>query len=238
METQPRPSRSGIPAQDLGTGPGMGHSAMRLLILAICGAIVMPWVSYRALNFHNMSWTPVTSTAASAAVNSANVVGDAAKAVKDTAAVALGTTSTVRLPNGTEVAAPANGAEAALANFLTNSPEGSSASSASVDLDRVSFENGSAKLQASSDEQLKNIATILKAYPTSNVEIQGAADQAQNAAAAAELSTKRAQKIKQELAADGVPSAQMSVAGTRERSNAMPAGPGKSGDAVLVVTKK
>jgi outer membrane protein OmpA-like peptidoglycan-associated protein len=236
METQARHNRSGIPADDLGTGPGMGRSAMRLLILAICGAMVMPWVSYRALNFHNMSWTPVISTAASAAVSSANVVGDAAKAVKDTAAVTLGTTSTVRLPNGTEVSAPAKGAEAALLNFLTSSSEASSAPSAFVDLDLVSFENGTATLQASSEEQLKNIATILKAYPTSSVEIQGAADQAPNAGAAAKLSTERAQKIKQELAAKGVPSAQMRVAGSRQRSNAMPAG--KNGDAVLVVTKK
>jgi outer membrane protein OmpA-like peptidoglycan-associated protein len=238
METQTRGNRSGIPAEDLGTGPGMGQSAMRLLMLAICGAIVMPWVSYRALNFHNMSWTPVTSTATSAAMSSANVVGDAAKAVKDTAAVTLGTTSTVRLPNGTEVSAPAKGAEAALLNFLTNSPEASTVTSVSVDLDRVSFENGSATLQLSSAEQLKNIAAILKAYPTSSVEIQGAADQAQNAAVAAKLSTGRAQQIKQELAAQGVPSAQMSVAGTRQRSDAMPTGPGKNGDAVLVVTKK
>lgn len=103
METQARDRSSGIPTEDLGTGPGMGQSAIRLLILAICGAIGMSWVSYRALNFYNMSWTPVTATAASAAVSSANAVGDAAKAVKDTAAVTLGTTSTVRLPNGTEV---------------------------------------------------------------------------------------------------------------------------------------
>jgi outer membrane protein OmpA-like peptidoglycan-associated protein len=237
MDSQPRDKHSGIPAEDLGAEPGLGQGAIRLMILAICGAIIMPWVSYRALNFHHMSWTPVTSTAASAAVGSANVVGDAAKAVKDTAAVTLGAASTVRLPNGTELKVAPKGAEADLVNFLTSSPE-ASATTASVDLDRVTFQDGSATLQPSSDDQLNNIATILKAYPTSSIQIQGFADQAPNPAAASKLSTDRAQTVKQKLAALGVASSQISVAGTRQRSNAAPATQGQNGDIVLSVTKK
>jgi outer membrane protein OmpA-like peptidoglycan-associated protein len=237
MDSDPRGNRSGIPGEDLGIGPGIGHNAMRLLILAICGAIVMSWVSYRSMNLHNMSSTPVTSTAASAAVSSADVVGDAAKAVKGAAAVTLGASSKVRLPNGTEVTAPPEGAEAALLNFLSNSPE-AAATSTPVDLNRVTFENGSAKLQSSSNEQLKNVATILGAYPTSSIQIQGYADRTQNRVAAAKLSADRAQKVKQELAALGVALAQMSVAGSRQRNNAMPSSQGTNNDVLLVVTKK
>jgi OmpA-OmpF porin, OOP family len=232
---------SGIPVEDLGAGPGIGHSALRMVIVAIGVAIVMPWVSYRAMNFQSMTRTPVTPTAASAAVSSANVVGDAASAVKDTAGVALGAKSTVRLPNGAEVTAPPKGAEAALLNFLTNSPASSaetSATSTPMELDRVSFEQGSAMLAPSSDEQLKNIATILKAYPASSVQIQGYADPSQNAPAAGKLSAERAQKIKQELTALGVAPSQMSAAGSQQRGNPSPTTQGTNSEVELVVTKK
>ena len=69
MADSARPVSGGIVHADMGDEPGIGKGAMRLLVFAIAGAIVMPWVAYRSLNRYDMLRMPVTSAAAGAAVS-------------------------------------------------------------------------------------------------------------------------------------------------------------------------
>lgn len=68
------------------------------------------------------------------------------------------------------------------------------------DFDRLTFETGSATLKPESQEQLKNIAEILKAYPNVNIKLGGYTDNTGNANANLKLSGDRATSVKKELA--------------------------------------
>ncbi len=241
MADSARPAGGGIVHVDIGDEPGIGKGAMRLLVFAIAGAIVMPWVAYRSLNRYDMLRMPVTAAAAGAAVSSANVVGDAAKAVKETATVALGAVSKANLPDGTELTVPPRGLESQIINFLTDT-SGTSANEASFDCDRVIFDAGTANLQAASTDQLRNAAKILKAYPTTSVQIHGYADNTGTKAEQQKLSTQRAKAVTAELANLGVSPARMSA---KRNGDHQPAAadtaqevPGSNVQVSLVVIKK
>ncbi len=232
-------SRETVPV-DLGDEPGIGKGAMRLLVFAIAGAIVMPWVAYRSLNRYDMLRMPVTAAAAGAAVSSANVVGEAAKAVKETATVALGAVSKVNLPDGTGLTVPPSGLESQIINFLTDT-SGTSATEASFDCDRVMFDAGTANLQATSTDQLRNVAKILKAYPATSVQIDGYADSAGTKAEQEKLSAQRAKAVAAELASLGVSPTRMNAKGSADHPQAANAAqnvPGSNVQVSLVVTKK
>lgn len=240
MTDSARPMSGGIVHVDMGDEPGIGKGAMRLLVFAIAGAIVMPWVAYRSLNRYDMLRMPVTAAAAGAAVSPANVVGDAAEAVKETATVALGAVSKVNLPDGTELTVPPRGLESQIINFLTDT-SGTSANEASFDCDRVIFDAGTANFQATSTDQLRNAAKILKAYPTTSVQIDGYADTGTKAEQQ-KLSAQRAKAVTAELANLGVSPARMSAKGNGDHqpaaANTAQEVPGSNVQVSLVVTKK
>jgi K(+)-stimulated pyrophosphate-energized sodium pump len=236
-----RPMSGGVVHVDTGDEPGIGKAAIRLLIFAIAGAIVMPWVAYRSLNRYDMLRMPVTAAAAGAAVSSANVVGEAAKAVKETATVALGAVSKVNLPDGTELTATPRGLESQIINFLTDT-SGTSANEASFDCDRVIFDAGTANLQATSTDQLQNVAKILKAYRTTSVQIDGYADTTGTKAEQQKLSTQRAKSVAARLASLGVSPTRMSANGNgylqSAIANAAQEAPGNNAQVSLVLTRK
>ncbi|AQG77935.1 sodium-translocating pyrophosphatase [Spirosoma montaniterrae] len=72
------------------------------------------------------------------------------------------------------------------------------------DFDRLLFETGSATLKPESEEQLKNVAEILKAYPNVNVKLGGYTDNTGNANANLKLSGDRAASVKAELVKLGI----------------------------------
>lgn len=241
MTHSTRPMGGGIVHVDMGDQPGIGKGAIRLLVFAIAGAIVMPWVAYRSLNRYDMLRMPVTAAAANAAVSSANVVGEAAKAVKETATVALGATSKEALPDGTELTVPPRGVESQMINFLADT-SGSSASEASFACDRVVFDPGTAKLQSSSADQLQDLAKILKAYPATTVQIAGYADNTATKAEQQKLSTLRAKAVASKLVSLGVPPALITTNGNRDHqataANTAQGSPGNNVQVSLLVTKK
>ena len=49
---------------------------------------------------------------------------------------------------------------------------------ATFDFDRLTFDEGSANLRPESQEQIHNIASIMRAYPTVTVKIEGYSDNA------------------------------------------------------------
>jgi K(+)-stimulated pyrophosphate-energized sodium pump len=72
------------------------------------------------------------------------------------------------------------------------------------DFDRLTFETGKATLKAESQEQLGNIAQILKAFPNVNLKIGGYTDNTGNADANLKLSKERAEMVEDELVKLGI----------------------------------
>ena len=72
------------------------------------------------------------------------------------------------------------------------------------EFDRLMFDTDTARLQPSSQEQLKNVAEILKAYPKIKVKIGGYTDNTGNQAANQKLSQERAESVMNELVAMGI----------------------------------
>ena len=66
----------------------------------------------------------------------------------------------------------------------------------SIVLDRLYFHSGSAEITAASEEQVKNIAGILKAYPAIMLKLGGYTDNTGDAAANMKLSQDRADAAK------------------------------------------
>jgi OmpA-OmpF porin, OOP family len=117
---------------------------------------------------------------------------------------AVGTSGYVTrpLPGGTDLRVPSTGTEARLLNFIE------SASPATpetwFEFDRVNFETDSARIRADSQEQLRNTAAILNAYPQVHVKIGGYTDNSGDPAANRRLSEERATAVMNALKDNGI----------------------------------
>ena len=81
------------------------------------------------------------------------------------------------------------------------------------DFDRLLFDSGKATLQPQSQEQIGNIAAILKAYPKVKIRIGGYTDNTGDAAMNLTLSQARADSVMAQLAPLGVDAARMEAKG-------------------------
>jgi outer membrane protein OmpA-like peptidoglycan-associated protein len=120
---------------------------------------------------------------------------------------------TRRLPSGTELRVPATGIEARLVGHL----DGSSPRDEWFDFDRLLFETGSATLKPESQEQLSNVAAILKAYPSARIKIGGYTDNQGDPAANLDLSQQRAANVRDSLVALGVAADRLEAEGYGDR---------------------
>jgi OOP family OmpA-OmpF porin len=116
---------------------------------------------------------------------------------------ALGDFIKVKLPDGVELNIPKSGIENKLIIFLNDSSRPVDTTTW-FNFDRLLFDTGKATLQPSSQEQLNNIAAILKAYPNAHVKIGGYTDNTGDAAANVALSDARAKNVMDSLVASGV----------------------------------
>jgi OmpA-OmpF porin, OOP family len=118
------------------------------------------------------------------------------------------------LPGNVTIVIPGAGsAEDRLSSHLA-----SAQARVTVKFDRIGFESNSATLTPKSNEQIDNIALILRAYPDAKVTIAGFTDNTGNEGANLSLSRARAMAVAERLKADGV---------TTERVRAMGYGSGK-----------
>ncbi|MBO0934300.1 sodium-translocating pyrophosphatase [Fibrella aquatilis] len=81
------------------------------------------------------------------------------------------------------------------------------------DFDRLTFETGSATLKPESQEQLTNVAEVLKAYPNVNVKIGGYTDNTGDAKKNMKLSGDRAASVLKELSGMGIASSRLEAEG-------------------------
>jgi outer membrane protein OmpA-like peptidoglycan-associated protein len=211
-----------------------------LVPAAIAGALVLALLAIRALNSQPEN-APAVATVTAEAINAGTTVASNATIDAATAAeAALGDMMKVKLPDGSELNVPARGVEARLVKFLN----GSAAVSDAVwfDFDRLLFDTGKATLQSASQEQLTNIATILKAYPQVTIRIGGYTDNNGDPPANRRLSQERANHVVDELVKLGIDPARMSARGYGEQDpvadNSTEAGRQKNRRISLRVTDK
>jgi len=166
-----------------------------MALLGVLVALLAVWFVYRALQGSKVETKPVTD-AASNALNSAGNTANAAWA-------SLGAFFKTKLPDGTELNIPQYGVENKLLQFIQDSSKPVD-DTTWFDFDRLLFDSGSATLQPASDEQLRNIAAIMKAYPNVKLKIGGYTDNTGDPAANLKLSQSRADNVRAELIQLGV----------------------------------
>lgn len=133
------------------------------------------------------------------------------EAVED-ATSALGKFFSFKLPNGVELNAPENGIENKVVTWMNDKTKVVDKTTW-FNFDRLLFETGKSTLQPTSQEQLKNIAEIMKAYPTMEVKLGGYTDNTGDAASNLKLSAERAKSVMAELVKLGVAEKRVSSEG-------------------------
>jgi len=152
-----------------------------------------------------------TTSTTTVAGDSLNTTNDTSSAMSDTAS----TTMTTRVDedidlNGTALKGYRGGMEDQMITFLKtdgykNAANDEALNSKWYDFDHVNFKIGSANaLEAGSEEQLKNLVAILKAYPDAKIKIGGYTDKTGDEAKNKKLSADRANFIKDWLSKQGV----------------------------------
>jgi OmpA-OmpF porin, OOP family len=167
-----------------------------LIPVVIAAALLLGWVLIRSM------------TAPKQAVQTAaNAVSNAATA----AWAKLGELTKLTLPDGTVLNVPSLGVEGRLVSFLNSTAPVSDTSW--FDFDRLLFDTNSATLQPASQEQLRNVAAILKAYPNAKIRIGGYTDNTGDPSANLALSEQRANSVMSQLASMGVDPSRMTAKG-------------------------
>lgn len=107
------------------------------------------------------------------------------------------------LPGGYALEVSESGVERSLVGFLDD-PSRAPDETSWFDFDRLLFETGSATLAPASRAQLRDVAEILKAYPTVRVKIGGYTDATGDPTANLALSAARAARVRSELIELGI----------------------------------
>jgi len=118
-----------------------------------------------------------------------------------TAGERMGEMVTRTLPGNIDLRVPTGSMEDRLATYV----ESPSASGSNVfTFDRIEFMPGSSSLTQGSNEQIDNIAAIMRAYPSAQVTVGGHTDNSGSSAANMELSKARAESVADALTRNGV----------------------------------
>ena len=145
----------------------------------------------------------------------AEIATNAGAAAKDAATSALSSLGEFfkrRLPNGAELNIPRFGIENKLVDFIEDSSKPVDKTTW-FDFDRLLFDTGKSTLQVSSQEQLGNIAAILKAYPKVKIKIGGYTDNTGDKAANLALSSARATTVMNTFVQAGIDQSRLSAEG-------------------------
>jgi OmpA-OmpF porin, OOP family len=178
-----------------------------LVPVAIAGALLFAWLVIRSMS----SPKQAVQTAANVTTEGANAVGNAGTA----AWAALGDMMKVKLPDGSELNVPTHGVEVRLVTYLNDSSAPLSEDSW-FDFDRLLFDTGRATLQPASQEQVANIAAILKAYPKAKIRLGGYTDNSGDPVANLRLSQARADTVLAEFTSLGVDPSRVDAKGYGE----------------------
>jgi K(+)-stimulated pyrophosphate-energized sodium pump len=127
----------------------------------------------------------------------------------------IGEKTAIKLANGASIITGSLSTENKLYTFLNDATAKVSEDKTQgwISLDRTYFVSGKSELMPSSQIQIENLATILKAYPTAKIKIGGYTDNTGAAATNMKISDSRAKQVMAELAKLGVNAANMKAEG-------------------------
>lgn len=158
----------------------------------------------------------------------------------ENAADRLGAFFKRNLPTGFELNIPERGVENKLVQYIESDRVVDKETW--FDFDRLLFDTNEATLKPSSQEQLKNVAEILRAYPNVNIKIGGYTDNVGDPKANQNLSERRASSVVGELKRLGVAASRLESEGYGEQhpvaSNDTEAGRAQNRRISIRVTKK
>lgn len=132
------------------------------------------------------------------------------------ALASLGEFAEYTLPNGIKLNIPEFGVERKLINFIKDKTKAVDKTTWFT-FDRLEFETGKNILKPSSQEQLKNIAEIMKAYPKVQLKIGGYTDNVGSPESNLKLSQERAEYTVAELVKLGVSNTRLEAEGYGEQ---------------------
>jgi|SwirhirootsSR3_FD_contig_71_663997_length_1581_multi_4_in_0_out_0_1 OOP family OmpA-OmpF porin len=144
--------------------------------------------------------------------NSTGAASRSANEANRYTAPTLGDFVTITLPDGVTLKIPQNGVEGRLLGFIQN-PASTTATPTWFNFDRLVFDTGSANLRPESQEQLNNVAAILKAYPNVNLKVGGYTDNVGGAERNLNLSRDRAHAVVTDLSGKGIASSRIAAEG-------------------------
>lgn len=121
-------------------------------------------------------------------------------------------TAALTLPGDLTLNVPETGIENNLVKFIQDASRPVDKTTW-FDFDRLNFETGSDKLDASSNEQLNNMVNILKAYPQVKLKLGGYTDNVGNPEANKTLSDKRAKNVMADLVSKGIAADRLAAEG-------------------------
>lgn len=154
---------------------------------------------------------------------------------------ALGNFFRFKLPNGIELNAPEFGIENKLNTWLMDKTKVVDKTTW-FNFDRLSFDTGKATLRPESQEQLKNMVEILKAYPAVELKIGGYTDNVGDPAFNLKLSGDRAKLVMDEMIKMGIARNRLEAEGYGEQfpvaSNDTEEGKAQNRRIAVRVTKK
>jgi OOP family OmpA-OmpF porin len=181
--------------------------------LAALGALVL-FILWRGMSTREVAQT-VTEPARETATAVQTTAEKAAEQARQGLA-ALGAFSKKTLPDGVELDIPELGVENKLIGFIEDKQRGVDETTW-FSFDRLTFDTGKATLRTESQEQLKNVAEIMKAYPNVKIKLGGYTDNVGDPQANLTLSQQRADAVKTEIAAMGVDPSRMESKGYGEQ---------------------
>lgn len=186
------------------TSTGGGNNWMKYLLPALLALGLIYWLGTKGCGEKAID---ATTDAIEAVDSTANQTVDAMGAAADSLGSAVANLFTYKLPSGFElVGAAKEGIESKLvAAIEAAGPVADKAdASAWFNFDRLLFDTGKATLQPSSQEQLVNIAEILKAFPKVKLKVGGYTDNVGDPKSNLKLSTDRAFNVVAELEKLGI----------------------------------
>lgn len=194
------------------SGGGFGKWLPWLLGLLALAAVLYFW--------RGCNKPAVLDQAQNAVENATDVVTETAKDAAEAtqgAVAGLGEFFSRKLACGVELNIPQNGIEANVVTFIEDAAKPIDKTTW-FNFDRLTFQTGSANLDmAKSEEQLKNIAEILKCYPKVKIKVGGYTDNVGNPDSNMKLSQARAENVKAALVALGVAADRLEAEGYGEQ---------------------
>ena len=171
-----------------------------LLLAAIAYFVVGKGCASDAADNIGDAATTVLDKSQEVAGDAADMAGEAVATVTAAARAAFDKVDATAKAALDNISFAANSAGQQMMDFI----EGKDESDAIFRFNNLTFETGSAKMDAASVAEVDNIVAILKAYPDVNIEIQGHTDNTGNADTNMELSQARAEAVKARLLVGGI----------------------------------